>query len=100
VEQGPNCRRCRADLSPLFSLEQKRQALLTAASHLIRFGHVREAAALIHKSEEMQRDSSSARLLALCALLSRDFTSAWRLYQREAKMKKPGQILRLMGYLG
>jgi hypothetical protein len=79
--QGPQCRRCKADLTVLFDLEGARRARLDAArEHLVR-GRLPEALAAAAEADWMRRDAESQRLLALARLLSRDFAGAWERYR-------------------
>jgi len=84
VEQGPQCRRCRADLSLLFAVERQAQEAREEAVHLARNGREEEAlhlavrAAALHSTEETQR------LLAVLHLRRREFAAAWVAYQSRA----------------
>ncbi|HZY86686.1 MAG TPA: hypothetical protein VFE78_17760 [Gemmataceae bacterium] len=82
--QGPQCRRCKADLALLFDLEAARRARLDAArAHLVG-GRWHEAAAGAEEANRLRRDGESQRLLAVARLLARDFAGAWECY-REAQ---------------
>jgi hypothetical protein len=79
--QGPQCRRCKADLALLFDLDSARRARLDAArGHLAR-GRWPEAAAGAAEADWLRRDGESQRLLAVARLLNRDFAGAWECYQ-------------------
>jgi hypothetical protein len=80
-DSGPQCRRCRADLGLLFSLEEQRRHILAAASRHLAEGRAMEAQALAQRADELRGDQESRRLLALSALLRCDFAGAWRYYQ-------------------
>jgi|SRR5581483_11584904 len=80
VEQGPQCRRCRADLSLLFALEEQRQQALVAAYQYVREGRWRSARAVAEGIHALRRDADSARLLAALSLLQGNFERAWREY--------------------
>lgn len=81
-EQGPNCRRCRADLSLLFALEEQRsRALAVAYWHAAR-GHWPRALAIADGVQVLRQDDDGRRLLALGYLLQRDFARAWQCYTR------------------
>ena len=87
--QGPNCRRCKADLSLLFALEEQRgQALAEARAELVtgRWGAAHQQAA---QADHLRSDGESRRLLAVTALLERDFHEAWRRY-RALKLDEAG----------
>jgi hypothetical protein len=79
--QGPQCRRCKADLAPLFDLEVVRRARLDAARADLAQGRWSEAAAGAAAADWLRRDGESQRLLALARLLNRDFAGAWERYQ-------------------
>jgi len=79
-EQGPACRRCKADLSLLFALEARREALLAQARADFAAGRWRQAYASALEADALRRDESSDRLVAVAALMCRDFHEAWRRY--------------------
>lgn len=79
--QGPQCRRCKADLSALFALEEQRAQALAGASLGLLVGQTEPAFQLAHHADWLRRDPDSLRLLALGALLQRDFARAWRYYR-------------------
>lgn len=74
---GPHCRRCQADLSPLWRLEAHHKATLAIARERLlsgdRDGSVAAAAAAVR----LHRDKRSLRELALARLMARDFVGAW-----------------------
>jgi hypothetical protein len=82
--QGPNCRRCKADLSLLFRLEEHRASLLAAAAESLRAGRVEEALSNARRAHELRRGEDSGRLLVVVALLRRDYAAAWRLHEQLA----------------
>ena len=84
VEQGPQCRRCRADLSLLFDLEKQRRHALHAAYRCLRHGRYQHALTLTEGAEVLRRDEDARRLRALIYLLQRDFAGAWRVYTSES----------------
>jgi hypothetical protein len=79
--QGPQCRRCKADLAVLFDLEAARRARLDAARERLAGGRLPEALAAAEEADWMRRDDESRLLLALARLLNRDFAGAWACYQ-------------------
>jgi Flp pilus assembly protein TadD len=90
--QGPACRRCRADLSLLFQLEAQRDRLLTEARDLLRQGQLHRTLALLGRAQDLRRDEDVRPLRAICHLLRRDFTAAWRDYrQRKPPFSSPVQ---------
>lgn len=79
--QGPQCRRCKADLSLLFALEEQRQRALAEARNSLRCGQCQVAAEHAETANCLRSDDESRRLIALAHLLDRDFASAWQCYQ-------------------
>jgi hypothetical protein len=77
---GPPCRRCRADLSLLFSLEDQRRAALQGAYEALSQGRGPSLLDWAQQAHILRRDEESGRLLILGYLLCRDFAEAWRLY--------------------
>jgi len=82
-EQGPACRRCRADLSALFALEARRLALLDAARQKIVDSQCDDALSVLDAADAIRRCDEAVRLRALANLLRGDFGRAWHGY-REA----------------
>jgi hypothetical protein len=80
VEQGPNCRRCRADLSLLFVLEEERQYVLARSAGQLQQGNWETARVLAEGAETLRNGEESRRLVAISALLGGDFARAWLLY--------------------
>jgi hypothetical protein len=80
VEQGPQCRRCRADLALLFQLEEQRQEVLARAYQSLRQGHWDRAMALADGADALRRDAESQRMGALVRLLQGRFDEAWKRY--------------------
>jgi hypothetical protein len=78
--QGPQCRRCKADLGLLFALEGQRQRELEAARRFLRARHWPEAVRHAAQAHWMRHDEESRRLLAVAHLLNRDFAAAWDFY--------------------
>jgi hypothetical protein len=82
VDEGPNCRRCRADLSLLFELEEQRQRAMAAAYLCLQQQHPRQALVISEGVHALHANAESQRLRALAHLLCRDFASAWDAYRR------------------
>jgi hypothetical protein len=80
--QGPNCRRCKADLSLLFVLEESRRRVLAEARCSFAAADWPAAARAASEADRLQSDDESRRLVALTHLLSRDFAAAWDSYLR------------------
>jgi hypothetical protein len=83
VEEGPQCRRCRADLTLLVDLEKQRRYVLAAAGRCLRRGRYQQALALAEGAEALRRDEETRRLRAVIYLLQRDFPSAWTVHTGE-----------------
>ncbi len=81
VSEGPQCRRCRADLSLLFRLAEQQQRALQAACVYLARGDYRRARAIAEGADTLRRDAASRRLLAVAHLLCRDHAQAWQCYQ-------------------
>jgi len=73
---GPNCRRCKADLSLLFDLEAHRDRLLGEAHALAAEGSWREFLALVEQAHGLRRGEETRRLRAVGRLLIGDFSGA------------------------
>jgi hypothetical protein len=75
---GPQCRRCKADLSLLFRLESQRDWALNASRNSLRSGDLVEAGRLAVHTDWLRSDAESTKLIAVVAVLSRDFDRALR----------------------
>src|SRR5260370_1067423 len=87
---GPQCRRCRADLSLLFALEERRARLLAAAQTAVQRGDADETVRLASAAERLRRGDDARRLVALGHLLDGDFAGAWRSYAAGAAADPEG----------
>jgi len=79
--QGPQCRRCKADLSLLFALEGQRIQTLAEARDCLRRGQWQAAIEHAETANRLRGDDESRRLLAMTHLLGRDFALAWQCYR-------------------
>ena len=79
--QGPTCRRCRADLSLVFQLEEQRAWALGEAQRRLAAGQADEADALAEQADWMRSAVDSRRQLAATRLMRRDFAGAWACYR-------------------
>ncbi len=77
----PACRRCRADLSLLWQLEEARARHLREVEFALTRRRFPEAEALLNRAEAIRSDGDSARLRAILSLLQGDFPGALRHYQ-------------------
>ncbi len=75
-EQGPNCRRCKADLSLLFAIEAQRSRLVAAARAAIADRQLDKAADAVREAGELRGGTDLTRLGAVIALRQRDFAKA------------------------
>jgi hypothetical protein len=75
--QGPNCRRCKADLSLLFALEVSRRHTLNEARRRFLEGQWTACARLATEANCMQSDDESQMLLALAYLFNGQFAVTW-----------------------
>ena len=86
------CRRCRADLTLLVTLEKERTRLVAAASLAIACGDGQEALLHAEGAERLRRGDDTDRLCALGHLVRRDFSAAWTKYknmQIRQKLRSP-----------
>jgi hypothetical protein len=89
IDQGPQCRRCKADLSLLFTLSEQRERALTTACHFLTQGRWPRALAVAHGVEALRSDGDARRLLAVGYLLRRDFARAWQWYNAALQKSAP-----------
>jgi hypothetical protein len=80
--KGPACRRCKADLSMLFALEDRRARALADAGASLALGRWSEARTAALVADHLRQDCESKQLVALTALLCGDFHEALRLYRQ------------------
>lgn len=79
--QPPQCRRCKADLGLLWTLEAQRARLLADARRRLAAGSIRRAAVDAEDADWLRSDEDSRRLVAVTSLLNRDFAGAWEGYR-------------------
>ena len=79
------CRRCKADLTLLFALEQQRQGVLDTAQRAASRGEWRDFLAAVERADALRSDDESRRLLAVAHLLQGDFAEALHAAQRVAE---------------
>jgi len=75
------CRRCRADLSLLISLENQRRRELAAAQSAVLAQNTTDVLDHATAAHELRHGEDSARLVAAGHLLARDFAAAFRWHQ-------------------
>ena len=86
----PACRRCKADLSLVFGLEEDRASALAKARRALAAGRWGEALVAATRADGLRRDEESGRLIAVAALLNGDHALAWRSYARVALRPQAG----------
>src|SRR5580765_7909488 len=79
-DAGPSCRRCKADLSLLFAVEDERASLVAAARQLAAESRHSESLAALERAAQLRRTDDVLRLRAAVLLLARDFAAARRAY--------------------
>jgi len=75
------CRRCKADLTLLHTLEQQRQAALALARRALADHSPVEAQSAAALADQLRRDEESLQLLAVTALAAGDHAQAYRAYR-------------------
>lgn len=76
AEKEPTCRRCRADLSLLVSLDQQRDHHLAAAQRALSAGDTAQAIDQATLAERLRKGRDANQLRALGHLLENDFAAA------------------------
>jgi hypothetical protein len=98
--EGPACRRCKADMFLLWTLEERRERFLTAARQYLALGKQtpdgddatpvprpegrragRNAVAAAQAAARLRDGADARELIALARLLGRDFAAAYRAYR-------------------
>jgi hypothetical protein len=83
--ERPACRRCKADLSLLWALEERRAWALAAARRALAAGRLTEGMIFVGEVEGIRSDEQSSRLAASTQLLSGDFVGAWRRFPKVSR---------------
>lgn len=84
------CRRCKADLSLLFALEEQRSAALTGARAALARDRYAVALASARLADQLRRDAESLQVLAVAALLAGDHAGAWSAFAAARSLAPPG----------
>jgi hypothetical protein len=79
-ESGPNCRRCKADLSLLFAVARRRAFLLSAAQAFAAEGRLPAARRALDEATALRAGDDVRRLRAAVDLLAGDYRAAWNAY--------------------
>ena len=85
-DQGPACRRCKADLSLLFAVESQRGAQVAAAARALALRQPDVAISHAEAAADQRRGADVHRLLAAAYLLRGDFPAVWNEYGRARSM--------------
>jgi hypothetical protein len=92
------CRRCKADLSLLWEVEERRAALLASARHRLAGLEVLEtgvdgdpAGEHAAAAGRLRAGVDALRVTAMSKLLGRDFAGAWRAYLAVKAASGPGE---------
>jgi hypothetical protein len=80
-DAGPTCRRCRADLSLCFAVENRRDHALAAARAAVAQGRFAEASHMMEVAAALRSGDDVTRLRAAVALLAGDYPASWGLYR-------------------
>jgi hypothetical protein len=83
--EGSACRRCKADLAPLFALEEQRRHALAEAYRAAAGGRWSRAILLVEGADALRSDDESRRFLAASYLMRRDFSRAWQYYSSRSR---------------
>lgn len=79
-DAGPNCRRCKADLSLLFAVEDRRGFLVAEAKRLSADGKFPDAVRSLDEADSLRAGTDVRRLRAAARLLAGEFAAAWAAY--------------------
>lgn len=74
---GPTCRRCKADLSFLWQLEEYRHWQLAETARALLRGEASVAVRLASEAHDLRRGVDARQLLGLACLLQGDDAGAW-----------------------
>src|SRR5688572_14379100 len=78
---GPQCRRCKADLTLLFTLEDQREHELATARFHLAHGHGADARPHVEAAARTREDEGTRRLTAVARLLAGDYRGALAMYR-------------------
>ncbi len=78
----PSCRRCKADLSLMVALERQRERALADAWRAVVSGDAAAAEEKAGTAQALRSGPDTSRVLALAALLRRDFARAMTFHRR------------------
>ncbi len=89
-ETGPTCRRCRADLSLLFAVADRRGFLLSEARRLVAEGKFADAVRSLDEAAALRAGGDVRRLRAAALLLAGEYAAALAAYDGLASRPEPG----------
>lgn len=75
-DAGPLCRRCRADLSLCFAIDEDRDRALAAARVAVAQGQLAAAFRIMERASALRSGDDVTRLHAVLALLAGDYARA------------------------
>lgn len=81
-QTGPQCRRCRADLSLLVGLETRRSELMARARHLVQQKDWHRAVDIVEEANSLRQDFESQQTLAVLAVLRHDYRRALAIHRQ------------------
>ncbi len=81
-DKGPDCRRCKADLSLLFAIERQREVVVASARAALAQGRFEIAFDELGRAGELRHGPDLLRLEAILSLVKRDFAGAFERYSR------------------
>lgn len=77
-EEKPACRRCRADLSLLWAVEEQRERCLEAARTCLQEGKCEQALVHVRQASALRHGEDADQVAALAHLLGGSFAEALR----------------------
>ena len=80
-EDRPTCRRCRADLSLLWAVEDQRREYLRSARGCLRRRQYEQALEQVRHANELRRGQDADQLAALAHLLGGNFAEALKCHR-------------------
>jgi hypothetical protein len=80
-DEKPACRRCKADLTLMWAVEERRGGFLRAAHNCLRLGQYEQALDHLGRVRELRQGADADRLMALVNMMAGDFAEALRLHK-------------------
>ena len=84
---GPNCRRCKADLSLLIDLETSRARHIALAQYALASERFDDALEQLSAAEEFRTSADVQRMKACAYLLAGDFSAALRSHSATLRLE-------------